>query len=57
MRITQKQLMMLFQTLKDTLVFHERKENNPFSFNHAIRIELVETILNQQSNLLVEIEE
>jgi len=55
MRINEKQLLMLIETLKDTLVFYERDNADPFTFNRSIRIELLQEILNQQSNDIMDI--
>lgn len=56
MKISEKQLMILFQTIKDTLIFHERPTNDPFCFNHQMRLDIYNEILNQQSNELIEVE-
>ena len=55
MLINEKQLIMLVQTLKDTLVFHERRNGDPFSFGHQTRSNLLEQILSQQSEELQDI--
>lgn len=55
MLITEKQLLMLIDTLRDTLSFYERLNNDPFSFNYTTRRDLLEQIINQQSDKLIEI--
>ena len=55
MKITEKQLIMLVETLKDTLAFHQRDKNDPFCFSLNTRSDLLDEILNQQSNELREI--
>ena len=54
MLITEKQLIMLIDTLKDTLSFFERKNGDPFTFSHSVRVELLNEILSQQSDKLIE---
>ncbi len=56
MKITEKQLICLVQTLNDTLVFIERQSGDPFSFSLKQRQELLNTILNQQSDLFIDVD-
>jgi len=57
MRITEKQLLMLINVLKDSLIFDDEKFVNRFIFSQSVRHSLLREILNQQSDLLREIEE
>lgn len=54
MKITNKQVIMLFEIAKDTIKFDLK---GMFSFDHKSRAELVNQILNQQSNQLKELKE
>mgnify|MGYP001584488416 CR=1 FL=1 len=55
MKITEKQLLMLYQTLKDTLIFYEREKGDPFSFSYNTRKELLDDICNQQSEKIIDV--
>lgn len=55
MIITEKQLLMLFQVLVDSLPIVGSA--SPFKHNQEIRGNLAEEILNQQSNRLIEIKD
>lgn len=57
MKLTAKQALMLFEICKDTLIFYQRKDGDPFSFNHDTRTALVNEILNQQSTEIKDLSE
>lgn len=51
MKITEKQLLMLIHIAKDSLQFSGREI---FTFDKDTRHKLIDTILNQQSNILTD---
>lgn len=54
MIITNKQAMIMFDTLKETLKLHDN--GNIFTWDYETRKQMVNVIINQQSNLLINLD-
>jgi hypothetical protein len=54
MKITEKQMQILFRVLEGTLSLYDRSDVNLFGFNQATRHRIYNEILNQQSDEITE---
>ena len=57
MKITEKQLQIMFRVLEGTLSLADRNDSNTFGYKKEQRINLYNEILNQQSNELIDVKE
>ncbi|MCK9416607.1 hypothetical protein M0Q97_08130 [Candidatus Dojkabacteria bacterium] len=57
MKITEKQLQIMFRVLEGTLCMCDSTDMNLFGYNREIRLKTYNQILNQQSDKLIDIDD
>lgn len=57
MKITEKQLQIMFRVLEGTLSVDDRTDMNLFGYNQETRLRIYNQILNQQSDKIVDIKD
>lgn len=57
MKVTEKQLQIMFRVLEGTLSMCDRIDMNLFGYNQETRLRIYNQILNQQSDKLVDIKD
>ncbi|NBL00479.1 MAG: hypothetical protein EOM50_21245 [Erysipelotrichia bacterium] len=55
MKVTEKQLQIMFRVLEGTLSMYDRKDMNLFGYDQETRLRIYNQILNQQSDKLVDV--
>ena len=55
MKITEKQLVIMFRVLEGSLTINDRTDMNIFGYNHKLRSLIWQQIINQQSDKLIDI--
>lgn len=55
MKITEKQLVIMLRVLEGTLTMYDRNDMNLFGYDRKIRLEVYNQIINQQSDVLVDV--
>lgn len=56
MKVTEKQLQIMFRVFEGTLNMSDRTDMNLFGYDKETRLRIFNQVLNQQSNELVEVE-
>lgn len=56
MKITEKQLQIMFRVLEGTLTMCDRNDVNLFGYDRETRIRIYNQILNQQSDIVIDTE-
>lgn len=56
MKITEKQLQIMFRVLEGTLSMYDRNDQNLFGYDRETRIRIYNQILNQQSDIVIDTE-
>ena len=57
MKVTEKQLQVMYRVLEGSLLYYDRPDNNPFGYNRSTRLQILNQILNQQSDEIIDIKE
>ena len=57
MRVTEKQLQIMFRVLEGTLSMCDRTDMNLFGYSQETRLRIFNQILNQQSDKLIDIKD
>jgi len=57
MKLSNRQALIMFEIVKGSLNIADRTDMNIFSYNYQQRLELVNQIINQQSDELIELQD
>lgn len=57
MKVTEKQVQIMFRALEGSLSIADRSDMNIFGFNKATRLAIFEEIINQQSDKVIDIKD
>ena len=57
MKLSNKQALIMFEIVKGSLNIADRTDMNIFAYNYQQRLELVNQIINQQSDELIELQD
>ena len=57
MKVTEKQLQIMFRVLEGTLSMYDRTDMNLFGYDQETRLRIYNQILNQQSDKLVDVKD
>jgi hypothetical protein len=57
MKVTEKQLLIMFRVLEGTLSMYDRTDMNIFGYDQETRLRIYNQILNQQSDKIIEVKD
>jgi hypothetical protein len=57
MKVTEKQLQIMFRVLEGTLSIYDRGDKNLFGYDRATRLRTYNQILNQQSDKIIDVKD
>ena len=57
MKITEKQLQIMFRVLEGSLCMHDRTDMNIFGYDRETRSNIYNQIINQQSDKLIDVKD
>ena len=57
MKVTEKQLQIMFRVLEGTLSMYDRTDINLFGYDHETRLRIYNQILNQQSDKVIDVKD